>query len=161
MARDIKHMPADLKKRLDKIERDVNKSEREIETAAALAAKQVQEVEMKQDAGGDLRLSRVRSGKGARIGARFDRRGDGMNIRATGPVPLVANDVRAHKIPKVRKTQRPLAIPGIGVRASVNHPGTKGKDTWDDGRQKAIPVIRTIIGRKSDSVVIQSFRAGG
>lgn len=161
MARDISHLASDMRKRMERIERDVVKSQRDIEKAAALAAKQVQETEMRQDAGGDLRLSRVRSGKGARIGARFDRRGDGMHIRATGPVPLIANDIRAHTIPKVRRNRRLLAIPGIGVRASVNHPGTKGKDTWDEGRTKAIPVIHTIIGKKSDAVVIRSFKAGG
>lgn len=161
MARDVKHMPADLRKRINKIESDVVKSQRDIEKAAGLAAKQVQESEMRQDAGGNLHLSRVRSGKGARIGARFDRGATGMNVKATGPVPLIANDVRAHTIPKARRNRRLLAIPGIGVRASVNHPGTKGKDTWNDGRTKAIPVIHTIIGKKSDAVVIRSFKAGG
>lgn len=160
MARDAKHLPADMKKRLDRIERDVNRSQRDTETAAALAAKKVQESEMKSDAGGDLRLSRVRSGKGAKIGARYDRRPDGMHVRASGPVPLVANDIREHPIPKARRNRRALSIPGIGVRASVNHPGTRGKDTWNDGRVKAVPVIRTIIGKRSDATVVAAFKAG-
>lgn len=165
MARDIKYMPADIRKRLNKIESDVVKSKRDIEKAAALAAKQIQLTEMKHDAGGDLRLSRVRSGKGAKIGARYDTFGRWTEVRATGPVPLVAHPMPEHSIPKtgsrLRNRRKTLLLPDGGFRKGVDHPGTKGKDTWDDGKAKALPVVDKIIGKKSDAVVIKSFKAGG
>lgn len=160
MVKPISQLGPDMRRRLEKIERDVIKSERQTETAAALAAKQAQETVMRQDAGGDLRLSRVRSGRGAKIGARFDRVAGSVNVRATGPVPLIANRTKPHVIPKAGKPKL-LSIPGVGVRRSVQHPGTQGKDTWNEGRRLAIPAIRTVIGKRTDAVVVRSFKTGG
>lgn len=54
-------------------------------------------------ASGDLRLSRVRSGKGARVDVRLDVQGSGSGARAVvlpvGPVSLLENDTRAHEQP--------------------------------------------------------------
>jgi hypothetical protein len=163
--RDVSHLPGDLKRRVDKIETAIDKSARESVRLAAQAAKGIQLDVMKSDAGGDLKLSRVRSGKGAAIGARYDLRGMGREstagVKATGPVPLIANPSKAHAIPKKGRRRKVLAIPGIGVRASVQHPGTKGKDTWNRGREKAERKVRTVIGRNTDQVVAKAFRSGG
>lgn len=103
-----------------------------------------------QATGGDSRLSRVRSGKGAAIALRVRTVGTGSRTRAevvpTGPIMLVERDTRRHREPfqyvsertggrrsysmaRRRKAARsPLMnIPGIGWRRRVNHPGTKGK----------------------------------
>lgn len=53
--------------------------------------------------GGDLRLSRVRSGRGARVDVRVSLQGSGSRARAvvlpSGPVSLVENDTRRHVQP--------------------------------------------------------------
>jgi hypothetical protein len=164
MARDISHMAGDLTRRVEKIDRAIDTNTRDIVREGAIAAKKAQLDEMRSDAGGDLRLSHV-GRRGANIGARFDLRGTGRTtsaeIKATGPVPILANPTKPHRIPRARKGRRVISIPGIGVRASANHPGTKGKDTWVKGREKAQPRVKTVIGRKTDEVVTKAFRSGG
>ena len=105
--------------------------------------------------GGDMRLSRVRSGKGAAIRVETDTDGAGSRTRATvtptGPIMLVEEDTSPHRSPfsygggrryamageqlagggtaRRRRAGRAgfLFIPGIGFRASARHPGTTGK----------------------------------
>ena len=90
--------------------------------------------------GGDLRLSRVRSGRGAKVNLTVRTTGAGRSAQAavvpTGPVMLVEQDTRRHRQPFVytynrrvqkRGGRRPIHIPGIGVFARVDHPGTRGK----------------------------------
>ena len=100
--------------------------------------------------------------KGAKIGVRYDIQGrkNSALIRATGPFQLIERDTKAHRVPKLYKNQfsatnSPLlsipkvsrsakrgkiAIPGVGVRAWANHPGTKGKHPWDKGVVAGIAV---------------------
>jgi len=167
MTRDVSHLASDLRRRVDKIDHDIQASVRDSVRLAAKAAKDQQLDEMRADAGGDLRLSRVRSGKGAAIGARYDLIGSGSattaTVKATGPVPLIANPIKAHRIPKAgaRRRRKMLAIPGVGVRASVDHPGVRrGKDTWNRGRERAEPKVRTLIAKRTDTVVRRSFQNG-
>lgn len=93
--------------------------------------------------GGDSALSRVRSGRGAKIGVRVATVGSGSRTEARvipdGPIMLIEEDTRAHVQPfqykggysmaRRRKAKRSgfLFIPGIGFRSRVRHPGTKGK----------------------------------
>jgi hypothetical protein len=100
--------------------------------------------------GGDLRLSRVRSGKGARVDVQVRLQGSGSATRAmvlpVGPVSLLEGDTRAHREPfqylavrtggarsysmnRRRKAVRSRAmnIPGVGWRTYVRHPGTTGQ----------------------------------
>jgi hypothetical protein len=106
VARDISHLGADLTKRATNLQRAVDRGARDIVLAGAKAAKEAQQDVMRGDAGGDLRLSRVRSGKGAAIGARYDLRGDTADIKATGPVPLLANPIKEHRIPRANARRR-------------------------------------------------------
>jgi hypothetical protein len=105
--------------------------------------------------GGDMRLSRVRSGKGAQITTRIRTVGSGSRTRAEvvpgGPIMLIEEDTKRHVQPfrygtgrryamageqlagggtsRRRRAVRARAmnIPGVGWRMSVKHPGTKGK----------------------------------
>jgi hypothetical protein len=161
LVRDISHLGKDLTDRAVKLDRAVKRGARDITLAGAKVAKDAQLDVMRPDSGGDLRLSGV-GRRGAAIGARYDLRGDTADIKATGPLPLIANPIKAHRIPKARGRRRKvLAIPGIGVRASAMHPGTKGKDTWNRGRERATPRIKTAVSRKSDEVVRKAFLSGG
>lgn len=105
---------------------------------------------LRADTGGDMRLSRVRSGKGAQITTRVRTVGSGSRTRAQvvpgGPIMLIEGDTAKHKLPRQTLAQRTggtrsysmarrrkaarvgyLNIPGIGFRMSANHPGTTGK----------------------------------
>lgn len=97
--------------------------------------------------GGDMRLSGAVSlrgrragtgGAGRKVDVRVKVLGAGRRAEAhvtpVGPVSLVEAPTRRHRIPRqiVRQSRRVVQrrgvfIPGIGFRAHVNHPGTRGK----------------------------------
>lgn len=132
----------------------------------------------------------ARRGRGARkVGSTIKIR-DGnkksvtAEIQAVGPVPLIANDTVGHVIrsayvkgayrttrtggqmfgpalPTITGDRRAvLNIPGVGFRRSARHPGTRGKDTWNEGRRKATVKVREVINVESDRVVRDAFRKG-
>lgn len=98
-------------------------------------------------------------------------------VSAKGPLPLIENDTpgrvirsayatgagrratKSKKFGQLSQMAGPglsfgggraavLDIPGIGIRRSARHPGTKGKHPWRIGRKKAQPVVtKTIRGR--------------
>lgn len=81
--------------------------------------------------------------RGARIGVRDDIRGNTALVRATGPFHLLESDTKAHRIPKqrgARAKKRVVVIPGVGVRAYAQSPGTKGKHPWAKGVTAGIPL---------------------
>lgn len=82
--------------------------------------------------------------KGAKVGVRYDFGGRSTAlVRATGPFQLIERDTKAHRIPKergARARKRVVVIPGVGVRAWADHPGTKGKHPWAKGVVAAIPI---------------------
>lgn len=103
-----------------------------------------------QATGGDMVLSRVRSGRGARVDTTLRMIGSGSRTQArvvpVGPIMLVEEDTRRHREPfryvaartggargysmarRRSATRRGfLYIPGVGFRSSAQHPGTKGK----------------------------------
>lgn len=164
MPRDISHLGADLAKRIDKINKELDRDfQRDTLRHAASEAVAAQEDVMRADAGGDLVLGRVRSGRGAKIGARAGRLTvDSVDIKAVGPVPLVANPIKPHQIaPKKRSRRRKvLDIPGVGPRASAQHPGTKGKDSWNRGREKAEPRVTSVVRKRADMTVVGAFKSG-
>lgn len=97
----------------------------------------------------ELQVAGVKDGKlrgvgkkGARIGVNFQAVGNTALVRATGPFQLIESDTKQHRIPKqrgARARQRYAVIPGVGVRAFANHPGTHGKHPWDKGVVAAAP----------------------
>jgi hypothetical protein len=100
-------------------------------------------------------------------------------IAATGPLQIINNDTAGHVIRSTRAkgrgrkgfvgptlpgqfgrgkqvgpSLRPVInIPGVGARASARHPGTKGKNTWQDGRRKAEPIIAKAMRQTTFNVV--------
>src|SRR5687768_13793178 len=80
--------------------------------------------------------------RGAKIGVSFTVTGHTAIVKATGPFPLIESDTKAHRIPRERGKRgrkRYAVIPGVGVRAFANHPGTKGKHPWRKGVIAAQP----------------------
>lgn len=110
---------------------------------------------------GDGRLSGTR--KNARVGVNYKVRdsaqGTYARIQATGPMPLIERDTPAHKIPRrnarLRRRvgsasrRKVVVIPGVGVRASAKHPGTRGQHPfekgWDAKRRDVPKVVMTEI----------------
>lgn len=122
---------------MTKLATAVKKGERDTLIKGGMAGKDEHVKVIRRDSGGDSRLSGV-GRNGARVNARFDMTARGVEFKATGPLHFVANPMSPHKItPKKRSRAKVLAIPGIGVRASAMHPGTRGKDTWNKATPKA------------------------
>lgn len=121
-------------------------------TAGAQALEAAARVNLLADSGGDGVLSRVRSGKGARVGVKLDTSGSGSKTVArvlpVGPVSLLESDTRRHTEPfqyvsqrtggartysmarrrKAARNSRGLIyVPGLGMFQGVKHPGTRGK----------------------------------
>jgi hypothetical protein len=98
---------------------------------------------------GQLQVAGVKDGKlrgvgkrGAKVGVSFTVTGHTAIVKATGPFPLIESDTKAHRIPRergARGRRRYAVIPGVGVRAFANHPGTKGKHPWAKGVAAAQP----------------------
>lgn len=163
MVRDVRHLGTDLRNRLETIEREVERERLDLRRKTANVAKDEQLEQMRQDVGTDLRLGRVRSGRGAAIGVRYTITADEVLVAARGPVPLVANPIPAHDIPRVggRGKKKRLILRDGGFRTTVSHPGTEGKDTWNQGVERARPRVSTVIGRDMDAAVRRSFNKGG
>lgn len=123
-------------------------------TAGAAVLEDAARVNLTAATGGDLRLSRVRSGKGAKVDVQVRVKGAGRSATAvvvpTGPVKLVEAPTRPHVEPFQYKTDKYamagqfkrtgerakrkrakrkgfIWVPGVGARQMVNHPGTRGK----------------------------------
>lgn len=116
----------------------VNATPEAVQTSGRVLEQAVR-VNVAQATGGDSRLSRVRSGKGARITVDLAVVGTGSGAQARvvprGPIMLVEESTKAHQQPfsytynrrvKKRGAKR-ISIPGLGVFAHVRHPGTAGK----------------------------------
>lgn len=133
--------------------------------AGALLVTRSARTSIRAGSGGDSVLSNV--GRGARVGARYDiqgRQNPTALVRATGPLRLLDNPTRPHRIgAKVKKgrsqssraafynaifgggsgygSAKPLRTP-YGPRYSVQHPGTRGKRTFWKGVTAAKPFVR-------------------
>lgn len=124
-------------------------------TAATRAALAVT-TEVRQEIRRVVPSGRLKVGRnGARVGARYDMRGDEAVVKAVGPLHLVERDTKAHEIQPKKKGRGRNAKRGGGikladgnVRGLVRHPGTTGRHPFakgvDAGRPKAVRVLRSV-----------------
>lgn len=110
-----------------------------------------------------MRLSGVGT-KGAKVGVLLSVSSTGPNavayVRAKGPLHLLENDTDPHFIdPKVRSAGEALVLVDGGIRRSVHHPGTKGKQPWKKGSEVAIPQGMDILRDRMSDAVLAGFRA--
>lgn len=159
---------------------------RDTVSLAARAAKDAHLSVMQPHSGGDLKLSGVNRAKGrkgnTKIGVRYDVKTIGSRASATvsaiGPVQILANPTSGHVIRsayakgKARKgfvgptiggqfkgdRRAVLNIPGVGVRRSARHPGTRGKDTWRIGERKARPKVTKVMRDETANIIKRGFR---
>jgi hypothetical protein len=145
--------PAQFAIKMSKLSGDMRTAPRQITIRAAGVVKRSVQTQLAVAAP----RGRLNVGKrGARIGVRYDLRGDSEAVvRMTGPAHLIERDTKPHRIPRENRGRgrsrarnvRRLAIPGVGIRMSVQHPGTKGKRPWEKGVRAALPDVEKVAGR--------------
>ena len=87
---------------------------------------------LRRVSGGDMRLSRVRSGKGARVDVKVVVSGSGSGARASvfpvGPVSLVERDTRRH--------DEPFTYSGVSGAGGRRRYATQGEELSSGGRAR-------------------------
>jgi hypothetical protein len=139
---------------------DMPALERRVVERGALIVKNAVLTEMRAAVGADLRMSGV-GRKGAKIGARYDKgnRPSTAVVRATGPAHLIERSTRPHDVPRARaRGRRLIAIPGVGVRASARHPGTRGRRPWARGLAGSVPKIPAVLRDEAAAELRKHFR---
>lgn len=167
--------------RIRKVSKAAESGKRDTLHAAGQAAKKVHLKRIRKDSGGDLKLSGVNRAKGrpggVKVGARYDVSNRQVTIKATGPMPLIANDTAGRVIRSAYAKGRRrkgfvgptfggqfkgdrravLNIPGIGYRRSVRHPGTRGKGTWTKSVKPAKKAANEAITDMHINIVKRAF----
>jgi hypothetical protein len=150
MPRSVTHLGSDLRRRIEAIFAAPARHRVAILDRTARVGALAHNAVIRGDAGGDQSLSRAMDRGGMR--AKVRHAGAWVEIVPEGPVHLLSEPTAPHEI------KGPLNIPGIGVVASVQHPGTKGKQTWERGQQAAIAPMAVEFKRSTDRVVERAFR---
>lgn len=126
--------------RLDKAGGALRKAQLQAVKNAALALKNANR------AGAPARLRNVgRSGRALGVSFKVTAGANPTAVgRATGPWPLIENDIGPHLI--APKKRGGLRLPDGGIRRSVHHPGTHGKHLFHKstlaGTPKAVAELR-------------------
>lgn len=125
-------------------------------------------ITLKRSVQGTLALAapsgRLNVGKrGQRVGVRYDLIPPASaKVFMFGPAHLLESDTKAHPIPRqtLRRRRKPrrLSIPGIGVRMSAMHPGTKGKHPWERGISFGLPKVERAAGDYYFDTFRKAFR---
>ena len=170
--RPLDALPGDVKRKVRAMERAVVSDRATIVRQAANQAAEEQRFVVRSDTGGDMKLSGVgrRRGRpgGRAVGVRVRMAGDTAEVLASGPMPLIDRPVPPHMITSaygrgrgaISGRRAVINIPGIGFRASAQHPGTRGKNTWARGKRQALPVADREIDRETTRRLTQAFRSG-
>jgi hypothetical protein len=130
---------------------------------------------------GQLQVAGVKDGKlrgvgkrGAKIGVSSTVAGHTAVVKATGPFHLIERATKPHRIghgtrsatsglPLVDRSgqdikRKVVVIPGVGVRAWADHPGTKGKYPWAKGVTAAQPAIAKANQVAVRQAMVNAFR---
>ena len=155
--------PEEAARRLDGWAGKLQERQRQAVAAAALEVTKAARGEIRRAVGADMRMSGV--GKsGAKVGAGYDLlgyRNPTAIVTARGPLHLVERPTRPHRIPRQRgprARRRVVAIPGVGVRAHVNHPGTRGKYPFARGVARGQRAAKAAFRRVMVSSLRDAFR---
>ena len=165
----VSRNPAELARKFDTAARQMQNVNNEAVARAAQVYKATVLAEAAGDVGGDLRMSW--SGRNVRLGARYQvRKGPRpqavLTPRPAGIWSALSSGTAPHEItPRARRKGRgrrkggatALTV-GDGFAASVQHPGTKGKRTWQRGITKAKPLAMTAFGQAHRRALVKVFQ---
>lgn len=145
-------------KRMQKVGMATQKAMKISMVEAAKAAKAVQVAGLNVDAPGG-RLRNVGK-KGAKLGVGYKIQGGANNptaiVEAVGSGwPILNNPTKAHQI-QGRKGKT-LKLPN-GFRRGVQHPGTRGKRTWQKGEPEAEKVASKELSKTMTRAVQEAFK---
>ena len=142
--------PAEFSRKITQLATVTQRNQKEAVSQAAFTVKQIV---LAEAAGkGVMPTSKIAGGK---WGVRYDVRGfnnPSALVRVTGPFHLVDRPTKAHEIRPRGKGRRrssgkkAVAFNGL-VRASVQHPGTRGKGVWPASVQKARVAVPVVLSR--------------
>lgn len=143
----MRDTPAEFARKMSRLATDITHTDTRVVKASALAVKTSVQVRLRAAVpSGKLNVGK----KGARVSVRYDLISDSeARVGMTGPAQLVESDTQPHRVPRDkvgrgrrrRDNKKLIYIPGIGVRAYANHPGTKGKHPWKKGLAASRPLI--------------------
>lgn len=100
--------------------------------------------------------------RGAKLGVRVRQVNLGVThpvayVKAVGPWQIHEFDTKAHTIPRDRKRGRKaIRLPDGQIRASVEHPGTKGQHTFAKGVAAVAPRVPKVISEVSVRSVLRT-----
>lgn len=145
--------PAQFAVKMNRAAEAVRTADRRITTQAAMIVKKSAQAQLAIAAPrGRLNVGK----KGQKVGVRYDLRSDTEAVvRMTGPAHLLERDTKPHQIPREFKGRgrsrtrniKKLSIPGVGVRMSATHPGTKGKHPWEKGVAAGLSAVERAAGK--------------
>jgi len=103
--------------------------------------------------------------RGARIGVKYNVGNFGGEpksfIFAYGPMHFIERKTGEHEIPKRkyrRGKRRVIVIPGIGPRASANHPGSRRpKQPWERGTRASEDDVRNVLQSSTATLIRRHF----
>lgn len=161
----VSRSPAELAAKFTKFERGLLGAQREGVRAGAMLVTTSVRTQLRSVApSGRLRGVGKR---GARVSVGFDNPKSLTNpvalVKARGPWQLIERDTKARTIrPRKRRrggqSARALAIPGVGVRMSAEHPGTKGKHPWEKGVLRVQRQVLPTVDREVFAAMVKAFR---
>lgn len=85
-------------------------------------------------------------------------------VKATGALHLLANPTDAHDIDVKHPHGRRYSVRAqalrtpFGPKSKVHHPGTKGKNTWQRGVDRARPAVVEVAEHAAEQAVRAAFR---
>ena len=154
-----------------KMESELRHFERNMVLVAAQAVKTSVQAQMAAAGVNNGRLRGVGK-RGAKVGVSYAITGKTALVRATGPFHLIERNTKPHRIGQQKSEsglplvdasgqdvrRRLVVIPGVGVRAWANHPGTKGKHPWDKGVIAAVPVAEKAGALVLGQSIVKAYR---
>lgn len=146
-----------LAKRMRAVGEATQKAQRIAVTKAAAVMKETHVTGLRADAP-SMRLRNVGK-KGAKLGVRYKVKGGASDpsatVEATGPWQILNNPAKAHEI---RGRKGKVIHFGSLFRASVKHPGHRGKQTWQKAQPAAAKAGTAELNKTTTRAVQQAFK---
>lgn len=153
---------AQMARKMDRMGDELRRSKRVAVQGGAMAVT----TEVRQQLKQDVPSGRLKGARNAKVSVGFDMKGDDRaEVKARGPWQLFNNPTKAHEVkpkgagPRRRGSgKKAVAFNGI-ARASAQHPGTRGKKTWEQGVAAGKPKAAKELRNVTTNAVKRGMRA--